>query len=148
MKNRDYTITITVDETPEEVFDAINNARGWWSGEIDGDTDRLGAEFTYRYGDLHYSKQEITELLPGKKVVWRVKEAEINFVEEKQEWKGTDIVFDIAARDAKTELTFTHIGLVPQIECYHSCTDAWSKLIRGNLRRLIATGMTQSDALV
>lgn len=147
MKNRDYMITVTVDQTPEEVFDAINNVRGWWSGEIEGDTDRLGAEFTYRYSDLHYSKQEITELVPGKKVVWRVKEAEISFVEDRQEWKGTDIIFDIAARDDKTEVTFTHVGLVPQIECYRACSDAWGSLIRGNLRRLIATGIPQPDAL-
>ena len=147
MKKQDYTITLTVDRTPEEVFEAINNVRGWWSGEIEGDTNRLGAEFTYRYGDVHYSKQEITELVPGKRVVWRVKDAELNFVEDKQEWKGTDIVFDIAARGGKTEVTFTHVGLVPQVECYRTCSDAWGSLVRGNLRRLIGTGMNQPDAL-
>jgi len=147
MKNRDYRVTVTVDGTPEEVFDAITDVRGWWSGEIEGDTDELGAEFTYRYGDLHYSKQRITELVPGKKVVWHVLEAELSFVKDNHEWKGTDIVFDIAAKASKTELTFTHVGLVPQIECYGSCSDAWGMLIRGNLRRRIATGMAQPDAL-
>lgn len=145
--NRDYMITVTVDRTPEDVFDAITDVRGWWSGEIEGDTDKLGAEFTYRYGDLHYSRQRITELVPGKKVVWHVLEAELSFVKDKQEWKGTNIVFDIAANAGKTDLTFTHVGLVPQIECYGSCSDAWGMLIRGNLRRLIATGMAQPDAL-
>ena len=81
MKTKDYSTSFTVDQSPEEVFDAIDNVRGWWSEEIDGSTDKLGAEFKFHYKDLHRSTQKITELLPGKKVVWRVSDARLNFVE-------------------------------------------------------------------
>lgn len=46
MNTQHYTATLTVDQTPEQVFAAITNLRGWWSEEIDGRTDKLGAEFT------------------------------------------------------------------------------------------------------
>jgi hypothetical protein len=95
MTTKDYTTSFSVDETPEQVFAAINNVRGWWSGEIDGRTDKLGVEFTYRYQDVHRSTQRITELVPGKKVVWHVLDAKINFVKDKAEWNGTDIIFEI-----------------------------------------------------
>ena len=61
MKANNYTTSFTVEQSPEEVFDAINNVRGWWSGEIDGSTDKLGAEFKYRCQDVHDTTQRITE---------------------------------------------------------------------------------------
>ncbi len=145
MSSKDYTATFSVDQTPEEVFDAINNGRGWWSGDIEGSTDKLGAEFTYRYEDVHYSRQRITELVPGKKVVWLVLDGYLNFVKDKSEWKGTKIVFEISKRGDRTEVRFTHQGLVPQIECYDSCTDAWGFYIRSSLRSLITKGKGQPN---
>ena len=143
MDHKSFTATFLVDQTPAEVFAAINNVRGWWSGEINGDTDKLGAEFTYRVPDMHRSKQKISELIPGKKVVWHVIDATLSFVNNKREWKDTDIVFEIAGKGNKTEVRFTHIGLVPEYECYNDCSNAWGMLINGNLHKLITTGKVQ-----
>jgi uncharacterized protein YndB with AHSA1/START domain len=139
-KNRDFTVTFTVDQTPEQAFEAITNVRGWWSGEIDGPTDELGGEFTYRYLDIHHSKQKVTELVPGERVVWLVLDSYLEFVEDKREWNGSRVIFDIARKGDKTEVRFTHAGLVPAHECYGACSSAWSSYIRGSLRSLIATG--------
>ena len=128
---QNYTITLTVDQTPEEAFAAINNVRGWWTGDpgVEGSTDKLGDEFTYRYEDVHYSKQKITELIPGKKVVWLVLDARLNFTKDKTEWKGTEITFEISKKGKQTEIRFTHVGLIPQFECFDSCSDAWGSYI-------------------
>jgi hypothetical protein len=144
-KGGDFTITMTVDQTVEEAFEAVTNVRGWWSGEIDGPTDELGGEFTYRYQDIHYSKQKVTELVPGRRVVWLVLDSYLGFIEDKREWDGTRVIFDIARRGDKTEIRFTHAGLLPAGECYGACSSAWSSYIRGSLRSLIATGKGQPN---
>jgi hypothetical protein len=140
MKTQNFTTTIAVDQSPDEVFAAINDVRGWWSGEIDGSSDRLGAEFTYRYKDFHRSTQKISEFVPGKKVVWQVSNSYLGFVNDKREWEGTEVVFEIARKNGKTEVRFTHVGLVPAFECYGDCSGAWGFYINESLRSLITTG--------
>lgn len=135
-----FTTSIVVDQSPHEVFDAINDVRGWWSGEIDGRTDQLGAVFEYRYEDVHRTTQKITEWVPGKRVVWHVTESYIGFVDDPEEWNGTDIVFEIARKGGKTELRFTHVGLVPAIACYGKCEGAWTFLVQESLRDRITKG--------
>jgi hypothetical protein len=93
MKKHGFATSFTVEQNPDEVFTAINNVRGWWSGEITGETNKAGAEFTYRYKNMHKSTQKVTEFVPGKKVVWHVTDAELTFAKDKTEWIGTDIVF-------------------------------------------------------
>lgn len=144
-KEKDFTTAITVDKSPQEVFDAINNVRGWWSEEIDGSTVKLGAVFKFHYKDLHFSTQKVTELIPGKNVIWHIPEGRINFVKDKKEWDGTEIVFKITRKNDKTELRFTHVGLVPGLECYEDCTEAWSFYINDSLRSLIEKGKGQPN---
>jgi hypothetical protein len=81
--------------------------------------------------------------VPGKKVVWHVSEAKLNFVKNKTEWAGTDVVFEINRKGKKTELRFTHVGLVPAFECYGDCSGAWGLYINDSLRSLITKGKGQ-----
>ncbi len=142
MENQNFTATLMVDQTPEEAFNAINNVRGWWTGDpgIEGSTDKLNDEFTYDYKPYHHSKQKITELTPGKKIVWLVTDSSINFVKDKSEWTGTKITFELTKKGGKTEIRFTHVGLVPDIECYNDCSNAWGSYISSSLRNWITKG--------
>ena len=145
LDRHDFSTLIRVDQTPKAAFDAINNPRAWWGQEIDGKTDVLGEEWSYRYKDIHYSKHRTVELVPGKKVVWRVVDGALNFVRDKSEWTGTALVFDIAEIDGKTEVRFTHRGLAPSLECFDTCSHVWAGLIAGSLRKLIETGAGDPD---
>lgn len=140
MAASNFTTTITVDNPAKEVFDAINNVRGWWQGEIEGNTEKENDEFSYRMKEIHYSKQLVTEFKPNEKVVWQVTDSKLNSFKDKNEWTGTKIIFEITEVNNKTQVRFSHIGLVPAFECYGDCSWAWGQLIQESLFNLITTG--------
>ena len=137
---QDLTFTFTVDRTPEEAFAAIVDPRAWWSENIEGTTDQVGAEWIYHNEPVHMTRFRVTEIVPGRRVAWHVLENQLSFVEDQSEWVGNDIVFDIDRDQDQTRVTFTQIGLVPAYECYEICRNAWSGYIKGSLRALISVG--------
>jgi len=140
MQKQHFTTTLLVDQSPLEVFNAINNVRGWWSEGIEGNTGMLNDEFTFQVKDVHYSRHKLTEVIPGKRVVWLTTDSHLSFVNDKSEWTGTKIIFDITEAGDKTKMVFTHEGLVPDVECYDACSPAWTEYVQHSLFNLITTG--------
>lgn len=146
MTTSDFTTTILVDQTPKEVFDAITNVRGWWSEEIEGDTEKLNDEFTYHYEDVHRCKMKLVDVIPNEIVVWRVMDNYFKFTQDKSEWKGNKIIFEIKQKEGKTQLQLTQLGLTPEYECFDICSNAWTHYIRESLFSLITTGRGMPNA--
>lgn len=140
MNNQNFTTAILVSQSPAEVFKAINNPKAWWSEDIDGDTGKLHAEWTYHFADSHRCKMKTIEMIPGKKVVWLVEDNYFKSIKDKSEWVGNKITFEIFKQGNKTQMVFTQIGLVPAYECYNVCRDAWTGFIQRSLQSLITTG--------
>ena len=140
IQNQNFNITILVEQTPKEVFNAINNVCGWWSEEIEGSADKLNAEFLYHYKDVHICKMKIVEFIPNEKVVWLVLDNHFSFTKDETEWKGTKISFEISKKENQTQLVFTHIGLVSEYECYDVCREGWTNYINNSLYSLITSG--------
>ena len=142
----DLTITFTTPAGPDTVFGAVNDVRSWWTGEIDGRTDELGAEFTYRYQDMHRSTHRITQLEPGRRITWHTVDSDLAFTEDAAEWTGTDVVFDISPVAGGTEVRFTHVGLSADSECFESCSSAWQWYVATSLRDRIESGGVRTAA--
>lgn len=140
-----YTTRFTVPRTPREAFDGVLDVRGWWSEAVEGVTDQAGAVFDYHFQDVHRCRVRITELVPGEKVAWHIEDNYFDFVADQAEWTGTDVVFEIRPAGDGAEVVFTHIGLVPQYECYDVCANAWGGYIGGSLKSLIETGHGQPN---
>ena len=146
MSAKDFSATILVDQTPEAVFDAVTNVRGWWSEEIEGNTADLNAEFNYHYEDVHRCHVRLVEVVPGQKVVWLILDNYFKFTEDEKEWTGTQVIFDITRSGNQTQLVMTHQGLVPEYECFNICRDAWSFYIKDSLYNLITTDVGKPNA--
>lgn len=140
MKPQHYTATLTVDATVHDVFNSINNVTTWWTEHLEGRSQQLNDVFTVRFGEVHVSTQKVVELIPDKKVVWLVTDSKLNFIKQQNEWNNTHVSFEITEMGNQARLSFTHIGLVPEIECYPGCSGGWDYYIKGSLFSLLTTG--------
>ena len=139
--NKSFTATIEVASSPEDVFHRINDVSKWWSKDFEGSSTKLNDEFVICHPGAHYTKQQLIEVVPGKKVVWLVTDSNLSWLEkDKHEWTTTKMVFEITSKGDKTVLHFTHEGLVPGKECYARCQEGWSMVLKEGLFNFITAG--------
>ncbi|MEY2828516.1 MAG: hypothetical protein RIQ33_374, partial [Bacteroidota bacterium] len=104
---------------------------GLFNETIEGKSEGINDEFSFKAGDgMHYSNQKLVELVTDKKIVWLVTQSNLSFLKNTHEWVGTKICFNIEKDGNKTKITFTHDGLIPQIECYGGCSSAWTQYLQ------------------
>lgn len=141
IENKNYTFSFESSQTPENIFEIVTDVRKWWVGlfgeEIEGSSDILNKEFTFKAGDgLHYTKQVLSELIQNQKVFWKVIESNLSFAAKTDEWTNTEFGFEISKQGNKSKVTFTHYGLVPKFECYENCAGAWTQYLENLAEKL------------
>jgi hypothetical protein len=114
MEKTNYTVTIEVERSPNDVFNHVINPSKWWPEDFEGESIKLNSEFVFKTGDSHYSKNKVIEFVPNKKVVWlttgSIRKTD-NF-----DWTGTKMIFELTPKDGHTLLTFTYDGVVLENE--------------------------------
>jgi hypothetical protein len=139
MKNQDYKAVIQIHSSAEKAFDSINKVSDWWSADLEGDPEKENGVFTVHFGEV-FITLKVTELVPFKKIRWYVIDCHKPWLKNKREWKDTEMIWEISAAKNKTEIHFTHIGLVPEVECYEGCEKAWEFYIKESLFKLLTAG--------
>lgn len=140
MENKNLEVTFVVDQPASVVFDAITSVSKWWTENLTGSSKVLHDEFTVEFEGMHFSKQRLIEVVPNQKIVWLVTESDLTWIKDKSEWTDTKVVFAITEHGGKTQLQFTHIGLVPGVECFDGCKGAWGHFVGESLFNLITAG--------
>jgi hypothetical protein len=113
-KNVKYTSEIDVTKSPSEVFDRLVDLSKWWPEEYVGEKMKPDCEFVFRIEDSHYSKNKVIEFDPNKKLAWVTTGSHRK--EDKFDWTGTKMIFEITPKGERTVLTFTYDGVVFESE--------------------------------
>jgi activator of Hsp90 ATPase-like protein len=139
MAKKNLHLSITVNASAAEALEKISRVNLWWAKNFTGDAQKLNDKFTVRFGET-FVDFEITALIPDKKVVWNVTDCNLHWIKTKKEWNNTEVVFELSPENNKTKIDFTHVGLVPGIECYNDCEEGWNGHITNSLAKFINEG--------
>lgn len=139
MENKSFHLTINVNANAAVAFQKINQVDKWWAKKVHGPSEKLGNQFKVDFGTT-WVDFEITEMIPDKKVVWKVTDCNLQWINNKKEWNGTDVVFDISTSNNSTQIDFTHSGLIPACECYNDCKVGWTEHVTESLVQYINEG--------
>ena len=139
METKNFHRTITVNASAEEAMKKISLVNGWWAKNFKGRAEKLNDKFTVDFGKTYVDFQ-ISELVPTKKVVWKVTDCNLHWINNKKEWNNTEVVFEISEFGNAIQIDFTHIGLVSGVECYNDCEVGWNGHITNSLVKFINEG--------
>jgi hypothetical protein len=139
VKEQHYHTSITVNVRAQEVFKSINSVSDWWTKVFEGYSEKLNDVFTVRFGET-FITMKIIELVRYKKILWHVIDCNKHWLQNKKEWKDTKLSWEISPEKNATHIDFTHIGLVPGIECYNGCEKAWNFYVKESLFKLLTEG--------
>jgi len=139
MESKNYNRTITVNVSAEEAMKKICQVNRWWAKNFTGKAEKMNDKFSVHF-DKTFVNFEISEYLPNQKVVWKVTDCHLDWINNKKEWNGTKVVFEIVEKEDSTQINFTHVGLVPGIECYNDCEVGWNGHITTSLVKFINDG--------
>ncbi len=143
MTKQDYRLKIDAPISAPEAYDKIARVTEWWTKYVEGSTKNLGDVFTVRFGEDHggtFVDFKITEAVPGSKVVWHVTNCYLPWLNDKTEWNGTSVVFEISERQGETTVTVTHEGLTPEVECFEMCEQGWNYYVGQSLKQFLTDG--------
>jgi hypothetical protein len=135
----DFNLDFAVDAPAKDVAKAISQVNAWWAKNFKGRASKLNDEFSVTFGET-FVDFRVSEIVGDEKVVWKVTDCNLHWIEGKKEWKGTEVIWVLKERNGKTQIDFTHKGLTPRCECFENCEEGWTHHLKDSLVKLIEEG--------
>ena len=142
--DQDYHAAILVDEDRKNAFEKITRVSEWWTKSFKGGSRKVGDTFSVTFGKT-FVDFRVTEFVPGNRIVWKVTDCSLHWIQNKKEWKDTEIVWDVTEENGRTRIGMTHVGLVPDIECYSNCNDGWNFYVHKSLLGFLTMNQGKPD---
>jgi hypothetical protein len=140
MESNNFSSSISVPLSAKEVIQKISQIPEWWGVTFSGSSKKKDDTFTLKMTGDSFFNLTVSELIPEQRMVWLVTDCNMPWYEDKKEWSGTRLIFDLTQKNAITDLTFTHEGLTPNKQCYEDCALGWTHWIKTSLFSYITTG--------
>jgi hypothetical protein len=140
MKKNNFTSSISAEITPNEAIKKIGNVPEWWGVTFTGKSEKPKDQFIVKMSGDSFFNFTVTEIVPDKRVVWLVTDCHMPWYSNKTEWTNTRLIFDLKQNGGITDITFTHEGLTPEVECYKDCEPGWTHWIQTSLFSYLTNG--------
>ncbi len=147
MANADYQRSLETQLSASEAMVHIATVSEWWTRSFTGQAGHAGDTFSVYFGKT-FVDFEVTERLPDEKVVWRVMRSSLPWLMDHNEWTGTEVIWELSPAGAKTRISMTHRGLVPQAECFGRCEAGWNFFVGESLLGLLDHNLGMPDRQV
>jgi hypothetical protein len=145
MDQKSYQCNITANVTSQEAFNIIsNNITEWWAEQFEGSANNLDDVFVVHFGEAEVTIKTVG-FVPGRKIFWRVIDSNLPWLNNKSAWTDTQIVWQFLPGNHATEISMTHIGLIPETECYNDSVKSWNYFIKENLFNLLTSNKKETQ---
>ncbi len=140
MKTNDFNSSFSAKISADEAIKKISKVPEWWGITFTGSAEKLNDKFVVKMGGDSFFDFTVTELLPGKRIVWLVTDCYMPWYSDKKEWANTRLIFDLEENNGETQVYFKHEGLTPDVECYKDCNPGWTHWIQTSLFSYLTAG--------
>ena len=142
MKAGSYNREIIVNVHPEIAFHALTQEIGEWWGAVDRGIGQVGDEFSVFFeSDRTRWTFRVNDLQPDLSIDMECIEADHRYGSDdasiREEWLGTTLRWRLEAMGQRCRISFTHDGLVEELECYEICVSGWDHFFLGNLQEYL-----------
>ena len=106
MEQKNFQSSITASISAVEATKKISKVPEWWGVTFTGNSEKQNDTFVVKMGGDSFFNFTVTELIPGRRVVWLVTDCYMPWISNKTEWTNTKLIFHLSEINFKKIIFF------------------------------------------